>query len=233
MAAGSVQNKEAFLNKISAKLGRAKRGQVELPKWQHQPQLEVYKNEPSEVLANAFRNSSAEKSTYVVNTDSVNLAAAVKEVIEKYGGGQVVASKDRRFQEFGLSEILADSKTHIWNPALGNENIEIAKKANVGLFFSEAALAESGTIVQFNDNYIARSISLLPTVYVAIVPQSTIVPRMTQVLQGIHQSVENGEVLSTCINFISGPSNSADIEMNIVIGVHGPVEAVHIIVEDR
>lgn len=233
MAAGSVQNKEVFLNKISAKLGQAKRGGVELPKWKHQPQLEVYKSEPSEVLANAFRSSSAEKSTYVVNTDSVNLAAAVKEVIEKYGGGQVVASKDRRFQEFGLSEILADPKTHIWNPALGNENIEIAKKANVGLFFSEAALAESGTIVQFNDNDIARSISLLPTVYVAIVPQSTIVPRMTQVLQGIHQSVENGEALSTCINFISGPSNSADIEMNIVIGVHGPVEAVHIIVKDR
>src|SRR5699024_10589664 len=112
MVAGSVQNKEVFLNKISAKLGQAKRGEVELPKWQHQPQLEVYKSEPSEVLANAFRNSSAEKSTYVVNTDSVNLAAAVKEVIEKYGGGQIVASKDRRFQEFGLSEILADSKTH-------------------------------------------------------------------------------------------------------------------------
>ena len=233
MEAGTIQNKDQFLNKVSAKLGRGKSSQVTLPKWKHQPQLEVFKGAPPEVLTNAFRNSSLEKSTYVVDTDAADLLKTVREVMAKYGGGQVVASKDGRFQAFGLEEVLADRKTHIWDVALGNENIEIAKRANIGLFFSDAALAESGTIVQFNDNDIARSISLLPTVYVAIVPKSAIVPRMTQVLQTIHESVENGENLSTCINFISGPSNSADIEMNIVIGVHGPVEAVHIIVNDR
>lgn len=233
MAAGTITNKGVFLDTISAKLGRKGTAPVTLPDWQHRPQHEVFKGASTGELAEAFAVSSAEKSTFVIGTDSADLLRTVQEVIAKYGGGSVVVPQDERFREFGLAEVLAAPETHVWDPELGGENIEIAKRANIGLFFSDAALAESGTIVQFNDRHIPRSISLLPTVYIAIVPQSTIVPRMTQVNQAIHASVERGETLSTCINFISGPSNSADIEMNIVIGVHGPVEAVHIVVNDR
>ncbi|RLQ90197.1 lactate utilization protein C [Planomicrobium sp. Y74] len=232
MTAGTIHNKDQFLNKITSQLGSERNRQAGLPEWQHRPQLDVFSGASVNELAAAFKKNSLEKSTFVVNTDRTNLAEALQEVIKKYGGGQVVASKDSRFGEFGLDAVLDNGETHIWDINRGLENIEIAKKANIGLFISDAALAESGTIVQFNDKDIARSISLLPTVYVAIVPKSTIVPRMTQVVQAVHQSVEEGNNLATCINFISGPSNSADIEMNIVIGVHGPVEAVHVIVED-
>src|SRR5699024_7120186 len=102
---------------------------------------------------------------------------------------------------------------------------------NVGVFFSDISLAESGTVVQFNDRNIARSVSLLPAVYIAIVPKASIVPRMTQAMYGIHKQAVDGEEIATCINFISGPSNSADIEMNIVEGVHGPVKAVYLVVD--
>lgn len=233
MAEGMIHNKNDFLANISTKLGREQSKQVMRPDWKHRPQLEILKEASSEELAAVFTKNSIEKTTTVIQTDSAQLGEVLLETFGKYGGGRIVSTKDERFSEYGLDTVLADSGAHVWNSELGEENIKIAKQAAIGVFFSDVSLAESGTVVQFNDKDIARSVSLLPLAYVAIVPKSTIVPRMTQASKTIHKSVEEGKELSTCINFISGPSNSADIEMNIVIGVHGPIEAVHIVVADR
>lgn len=233
MGEGTVQNKDVFLNRIAEKLGRQRTVPAERPQWKHRPQWNVFKDYSSKELLAAFRKSSLAKSALVIETELANLNHALNEAIEKYGGGLIVTTKDQRFAEFGIETFLAGFETHVWDVNLDKRNIEIAKQANIGVFFSDITLAESGTVVQYNDKDIARSVSLLPVTYIAVVPQSTIVPRMTQAAHGVHQDVEEGKTIATCINFISGPSNSADIEMDIVIGVHGPVEAVHIVVTDK
>nr|WP_156960143.1 lactate utilization protein C [Oceanobacillus manasiensis] len=176
--------------------------------------------------------------TSLVRTDASNLNEALLEVIKEYGGESVMTWYDPRFEEYALTEAFREWKgegIHVdkWDAKNGKESIRLAEKADVGITFSDITLAESGTVVLFNDKGKGRSVSLLPATYIAIVPKSTIVPRMSQATREIHKQVEKGEQIASCINFITGPSNSADIEMNLVVGLHGPIKACYVVVEDR
>ncbi|SDY48300.1 L-lactate dehydrogenase complex protein LldG [Evansella caseinilytica] len=93
-------------------------------------------------------------------------------------------------------------------------------------------MAESGTVVLLSIADKGRSVSLLPGTHLAIIPKSTLVPRMTQANEKIHELAKTSGRMPSCINFISGPSNSADIELRLVVGVHGPVQVTYIIIEE-
>ncbi|WP_170006972.1 LutC/YkgG family protein [Bacillus fonticola] len=146
---------------------------------------------------------------------------------------------DPRFEEYGMNHLLEvdwpenNIDVNIWNPSLGRKNIELAEKANVSITFSDQTLAESGTAVLFSDKGKGRAVSLLPTTYIAIIPKSTIVLVLRKRLTAFTGALRMANRFPHASNFISGPSNSADIEMNLVVGVHGPVKATYIVVQDR
>ena len=51
-------------------------------------------------------------------------------------------------------------------------------------------------------------------------------------LPDVKDFLKKRERMPSCINIISGPSSTADIELIKVVGVHGPVKAVYLIIED-
>lgn len=237
---GTMQNREAFLNKIAKNLGRERITEgVKRPQYKYQPQHEVLKGATAEELVVILKEQCTRIHTDFYTTDNKGLAATLKQIVADYGGGPVLTTKDARFEEFGLTELLSntwpaeDYEVFEWDPKLGDGNIPIAERSNIGITFSEITLAESGTVVLFSDNDKGRSVSLLPRIYIAIIPKSTLVPRMTQASQIIRGKLQSGEALASCINFVTGPSNSADIELNLVVGVHGPVKAAYIVVDDK
>ncbi|WP_254118894.1 lactate utilization protein C [Bacillus sp. FJAT-29790] len=236
---GTIQNREAFLSDIAGRLGRDKFAvEVERPKWKYQPQDAVLKDADSNELLEILKIQCTKIHTDFVVTNKIGLIETVKNIVSTYGGGPVLAWKDIRFEEYGLSPLFTQTwpgenvEFHEWDPSRQEENIKLADEANVGITISDITLAESGTAVLFSGKDKGRTVSFLPASSVIIIPKSTLVPRMTQAVRIIREKVKSGEHIASCINFITGPSNSADIESNLVVGVHGPVKAAYIVVED-
>ncbi|WP_267920276.1 LutC/YkgG family protein [Macrococcoides caseolyticum] len=228
---GTIHNKDSFLSNISKNLNRAMPHKVDIPKWTYRPQDKTLTGLTQDELLDVLKQQCEFIHTDLVVTNSKDVNQTLTAIIAKYGNGEVIATNDTRYAELGID--LSQHNAFIWDEAKGAENLHVAERANVGITISEKTLAESGTVVLYADKGIGRSVSLLPATYIAIVPKSTIVPRFTQAAQEMNQMMKEARDFPTCINLITGPSNSADIEMKLVVGVHGPIKATYIVIDDK
>lgn len=234
-----LDNRNHFLNNLARNLGRSRRTKsIERPKWSLSPQWDVYKDYTQDELVHVLEEQCKAIHTTFKRTSFENLEVVLTETIQAHDGQVIIASNDPRNDEYGLQQVYAKWRSdevdiRLWDENIGKDNQVFAEKADIGITFSEITLAESGTVTLFNDRNNGRTISLLPRVHVVIIPKSTLVPRMTQAMKQIHEANAQGHEVASCISFISGPSNSADIEMNLIVGVHGPVEATYIVVDDK
>ncbi|MFM9972702.1 MAG: lactate utilization protein C [Burkholderiales bacterium] len=96
----------------------------------------------------------------------------------------------------------------------------------IGVTGAFAALAETGTLMVVSGPRTPATVSLLPETHVAVVPASRIVAHMEDAW-----TLARNELgfLPRAVNFISGPSRTADIEQQMVLGAHGPYR-VHIVI---
>jgi L-lactate dehydrogenase complex protein LldG len=236
---GTIQNRDSFLNQIASQLGRPRISKpVQRPNWKFRPQDEVLKGATQDELLNVLTEQCKRIHTSIYKTNLKELPATLNEVVTNYGGGPVVTWKDERFSKWGLDSLMKSDwdsqqiEVYEWDHTKGSENITKAENANVAITISEITLAESGTVVLFSDENKGRTVSFLPATYIALIPKSTLVPRMTQAAQKMREIHQQTGHVASCINFITGPSNSADIELNLVVGVHGPVKATYIVIDD-
>ncbi len=236
---GKIENRESFLNNIASQLGRERLNEpVKRPNWKYAPQDKVLTDATEDELVEVLKTHCEKINTTVITTTKAGLTDALSEAVTSYGGGPVVAWKDERFSHWGLHELFNKQwqsqgiDYHEWDYTAGADNIQQAERANVGITISEFTLAESATVVLFSGKDHGRTVSFLPKTYIALVPKSSIVPRMTQAARKMRELHLDGKTVPACINFISGPSNSADIELQLVVGVHGPFKATYILIDD-
>lgn len=103
--------------------------------------------------------------------------------------------------------------------------------ADIGITGADFAIADTGTLVLLSGPKRPRLTSLLPPVHIAILEKEVIVPDIHVLFARLGKSYEkNYDELCSCISFITGPSRTADIELNLTLGVHGPGRAIVIIV---
>jgi L-lactate dehydrogenase complex protein LldG len=103
-------------------------------------------------------------------------------------------------------------------PATGDDS--------VGVTGSYCAIAETGTLMLLSGPDTHPVTSLLPETHIAIVSTGRIVRSLEDGWDLLRR--EHGG-LPRQVAFVSGPSRTADIEMTLVLGIHGPYR-VHIVI---
>jgi L-lactate dehydrogenase complex protein LldG len=96
--------------------------------------------------------------------------------------------------------------------------------AIVGITGAHAALVDTGTVVLVHGDGRGRLVSLLPPVHVALVP----IGRLHATLGELFVAEPALLRASANVVFVTGPSRTADIEMTLTRGVHGP-RIVHVV----
>ena len=99
----------------------------------------------------------------------------------------------------------------------------------VGITGAFCAIADTGTLMLLSGPETPAATSLLPETHIALVPLARIVAFMED---GWRLLREEGNGLPRAVNFVSGPSRTADIEQTVTLGAHGPYR-VHIILVAR
>ncbi len=95
----------------------------------------------------------------------------------------------------------------------------------VGITGAFCAVAETGTLMLLSGEDTPAAASLLPETHIALVDVTRVVPGMEEAW-ALMKAERQGP--PRAVNFVSGPSRTADIEQTIVIGAHGPYR-VHVV----
>lgn len=89
------------------------------------------------------------------------------------------------------------------------------------------AVADTGALILRPDGREPRLMSLVPPVHIAVLQAQSIFPTLDIAMQSGGWAAD----MPTNIVLVSGPSKTADIELTLAFGVHGPKELVVLIVE--
>ncbi|TMD61703.1 MAG: 4Fe-4S dicluster domain-containing protein [Chloroflexi bacterium] len=127
-------------------------------------------------------------------------------------------------------------------PADNAELVKVAREqlraaflnADIGITGGNALIAETGTLMLVTNEGNADLATSVPPVHIAIVGIDKLVPTMEDAVAMLKLLPRSGtgQKITSYVQFITGPSRSADIEQTLTIGVHGPKE-VHIVLLDN
>lgn len=157
-------------------------------------------------------------------------------------GGTVSVIKNLAEARKALASIV-NGRTFVASPALILEELldrqagrgpapqfsrEACATAEIGITSADFALADTGSLVLLSESHESRLISLLPPIHIAVIAREKILSGLDELFTIVPQPA----MRSSAMVLVTGPSRTADIEMRLVRGVHGPGEIHVIIVED-
>lgn len=145
-------------------------------------------------------------------------AADVRRRLADVIGGRRVLSWSPEHLPYDAGAVVAGACT-------GSAPLRQQAEADVGVTGCHAAIAETGSLALLSGPGSSRTVSLLPPLHVALVRPRDLCLSMGDFFESNAAQIAQA---SSC-TFVTGPSRTADIELSLTIGVHGPGRVVVIL----
>lgn len=162
-----------------------------------------------------FTKRIVENRSILVESSLEKLADDINEIIKKEGAKHLIYSNEQL--PFDASTLDIEQKFKFDKP------IEEFKKDifnfDISIVQPRYAVSSHGVVCVASSPDQPRLMSLSPKICIMLVKKDSIVKSLSEALHKVKE--ENGGRLPTNTIFISGPSRTADIELQTIIGVHG------------
>jgi L-lactate dehydrogenase complex protein LldG len=164
-------------------------------------------------LAELFAKRAEQNKMHVVGVGVEELVGKVVECLRGLGCARIALPKSAFLERLGIVEGLrsAGLEARTWDGITLDELYDY----DAGVTDVYAAVAETGSLVIKNSAEHGRALSLVPAVHVAIVEPKNLVADLVDFFEKLQRDGGGATI-------ITGPSKTADIEMDLVVGVHGP-----------
>ena len=219
-------SREALLARVrqAAEMGRAYR--VHVPPF---PENTGYVGVKEDLVERFAAEVDAVGGQSFLVADAAAALACLSRLVEEAGATSALCWQHELLDRIGLAGFLKarglarhDQASLAALPA--DEQRRVMLACDIGLTSCDCAIAETGTLMVVSRPGQERVASLLPPYYVTIVERQQIVPDLIDafaMLEGSEFKVQ-GSGLPSNITFITGPSKTGDIELQLTTGVHGP-----------
>jgi L-lactate dehydrogenase complex protein LldG len=164
-----------------------------------------------ESLGKLFAQRCEENKMHVESVSAAELAARMAGYLKSKNVRRVAVSGGLASLVGELGALGLEAKS--WNDMTLDELYDF----DCGVTDVYRAVAETGSLVVRAATEHGRGLSLIPAIHVAIVRENQILPDLIDLFELL-----TNEGTGSAVSIITGPSKTSDIEMNLVVGVHGP-----------
>ena len=185
--------------------------------------------EPRHGDGEVFSAKATAAGAQVVRTNLHEATGALKLILQEIGCKAIILSDEKSIKALGVQTIASDLgiDCRYTDDFPGEAYRRNVLQTEIGISGCDYALADSGSLVIMHNSDNQRLISLAPDYYIGIVKTS----QMLKDRFDLASIMEKGEK-SAAVSIITGVSRTADVALQVVLGMHGPRKVYIIVIED-
>jgi L-lactate dehydrogenase complex protein LldG len=168
-------------------------------------------------LVGTFVKVCEENKMHVERVGAGDIAGRLTEFLRAEKAKSVALSAGGAVERLGLLGALRQAGLNArgWNEMTLDDVYDV----DCGVTDVDYGVAETGTLAIRAAVGHGRALSLVPALHVAVVEESRLLPDLIDLFAALGR-----DGLGSAVTLITGPSKTSDIEMNLVVGVHGPMQ---------